>query len=299
MRLPVRLLCVFLGLVLFPTWFAQARTWTDWKGNQIDGKFSRVRGYQVVIKTHRKMIQVPIASLCDNDREYLHVKTLSPDKREKMLAKVRAREERTWSDIDGNQQDGRFYRVIRENVSIYIGGQFDFVVVPFEQLISKDQNHVERWLEKMDLMELLPPRNPRRSEGASAVTPGITTRKRSALRWQKNEGNLLSLSHREELGDVDENTADMVLRDDIVNEDDFYREFGREPRKEDESILPNGQAMKSDDQPVAVINPARAMSENDRFTTEWKQYFVENKGLALLVGVAIVGVAILLKMTRG
>lgn len=99
---------VLFGLLLAPTWPAQARIWTDRSGKQIEGRFSKLRGHQVVIKTHRKVVNVPVANLSDNDQEYVHVKTLSTNDRENMLADVKKREERMWTDVDGNQKNGRF-----------------------------------------------------------------------------------------------------------------------------------------------------------------------------------------------
>lgn len=144
-RSATRAAASFLLLVLWVC-SVHARTWTDRTGRTVEAKFVRVNGSVGVFQLRSgKIFQVPLARLSDDDREYLR----------QLLAEHGVR---VWTDVQGNQTQAIFARIVDGEVHLKTDAETS--PVPFKRLSAADRRHVRQIAEQQGQADELPEMTP-------------------------------------------------------------------------------------------------------------------------------------------
>ncbi len=184
------------SLVFFvpPSW-AWARTWTDARGRQIEAEFVRVHNGRAVLKQGAKVHAVPWTFLSEKDQDYLRERLKEEGKEHLAPKKIdvpgsspsdsapadgdlepgaeddadKVEENRTWTDLKGNQIVAGFAGIEAGRVVLDQDGLTrDF---PFQFFSLSDQAYVRRIMEGRGLGHLVPAPPGSLSSPPSAAAP--------------------------------------------------------------------------------------------------------------------------------
>ncbi|HEX5104247.1 MAG TPA: hypothetical protein VFV87_10575 [Pirellulaceae bacterium] len=179
---------VAIGLVLAVAALAEGkeRIWTNSAGQSMRAEFVREVDGEVTFLKGGKIVSVPLDSLSERDQQIVRDlaagKPVSDDapaapgaspfsgegpisgpatpgaeaNREPLIKKPIPIENRTWTDIHGNQITGKFVRIFGSNVVIHRASRS--VTVKFFELGSEDQEYVRELLTSRGQEGLIPPK---------------------------------------------------------------------------------------------------------------------------------------------
>jgi hypothetical protein len=140
-----------------------ARTWTDNRGQKLEGEFIRVLKGKVVLSANGRITQVPFGQLIDEDQEIVRTtleargqgsflpprkKGAKPDSSNTEPAtgvNSTAGRERTWTDVAGRKVQARFLDFENGNVVLQLRGKRSSIA--FDRFSDEDQKFVMREME--------------------------------------------------------------------------------------------------------------------------------------------------------
>ena len=79
------------------------RTWSDKQGNQVEGRYIRIRNDVVVVQASNKIHRIPLGNLSIADQEYVHFRQLGLKQRNQAMHDILSRDERTWQTSSGGK----------------------------------------------------------------------------------------------------------------------------------------------------------------------------------------------------
>lgn len=169
-----RILLLMLSVLFLPQISTAAtRQWTDKDGHTMSASFVRVSGDKAVLKRGRRVVQVPLSDLSQEDRDYID-------------GLKKGSTTRLWT-VNGRKLRGSFRKYENGNASIDLGSRTRSLAL--DTLSDEDVEHIRRMLETNGTLDDLPESDPIKSGGIRGFSdPGIPAVKHRERTWTNDKG---------------------------------------------------------------------------------------------------------------